>query len=66
MLLGRFIPDTDVRFSYITPNGNSACVGISDVPELVFLRLCGTDLKEEREEKCIETKIVVNVEDYKD
>ena len=66
VLLGRFIPETDVRFSYITPNGDSACVGISGVSELVLLRLCGTDLKKEREEKCIETTIVVNPEHYKD
>ena len=65
-LLGRFLPETDVRFSYLTPNGDSVCIGIAGVAEVVFLRVCGHDRKKEREEECIETKVIIDPEQYKD
>lgn len=64
-LIGRFLPETDIRFSHLTPNGDSVCIGIAGTAEVVFLKVCGDELKKEREEDCIETKVIVDVEQYK-
>ena len=65
-LLGRFLPETDFRFFYLTPKGDAICIGIAGVAEVVFLRVCGDNLKKEREEECIETTVVIDPEQYKD
>ena len=66
MLLGRFLPETDVRFSYLTPRGDSVCIGIAGVAEVIFLRVCGHEWKRERDEECAETKIIIDLKSYKD
>lgn len=64
-LIGKFLPETDIRFSYLTPDGNSICIGIAGVAEVIFLRVCGEESKKERQEDCKETKIVIDAEQYK-
>ena len=64
-LLGKFLPETDVRFSHLTPDGNAVVVGIAGISEVIFLRVCGDEWKKEREEDCQESKIVVDPEQYK-
>ena len=66
VLLGRFLPETDVRFAHITPRGESVCIGIAGVAEVIFLRVCGHDTKRERDEECIEAKVKIDPECYKD
>ena len=66
VLLGRFLPETDVRFAHITPRGNSVCIGIAGVAEVIFLRVCGHDRKRERDEEYIETKVIIDPNSYKD
>ena len=66
MLLGRFLPETDIRFSYLTPFGDSVCIGIAGVAEVIFLRVCGHDRNRERDEECIETKVIIDPNSYKD
>ena len=58
-LLGRFLPDSDTRFNYLTPDGSSICCGLSGVDELVFLQLCGEGERKKRKENCIKSKIKV-------
>ena len=56
-LVGRFLPDTDVRFYYLTTDGKAACVGVAGTEELIFLRVCGEEKQKKRTENCVETKV---------
>eukprot|EP00112_Aurelia_sp_Birch-Aquarium-sp1_P014005 Seg2999.2 transcript_id=Seg2999.2/GoldUCD/mRNA.D3Y31 product="hypothetical protein" protein_id=Seg2999.2/GoldUCD/D3Y31 len=57
-LLAKFLPETDVRFNYLTSDGNAVAVGIAGMDGLVFLRMCGGEKQKKRPENCIETKVV--------
>eukprot|EP00112_Aurelia_sp_Birch-Aquarium-sp1_P013772 Seg2938.2 transcript_id=Seg2938.2/GoldUCD/mRNA.D3Y31 product="hypothetical protein" protein_id=Seg2938.2/GoldUCD/D3Y31 len=58
-LLGRFLPDSDTRFNYLTFDGSSVCCGLSGVDELVFLQVCGEGERKKRKEQCVKSKIKV-------
>eukprot|EP00794_Sanderia_malayensis_P010241 gene10241-11291_t len=48
-LLGRFLPETDLRFSHMTTDERCVVTGMTGTEELVFLRMCGDERKLERQ-----------------
>ena len=56
-LIGKFLPDSNLRFSHLTLDGKSVCCGFSGVDGLVFLRLCGEIQSFERRVDSCEVRV---------
>ena len=61
-LLGKFHPETDLRFYQLTLDGRCVCAGIAGTEELVFLRLCGEEQNKKRKKNCQDVKIVIAID----
>eukprot|EP00794_Sanderia_malayensis_P011740 gene11740-12960_t len=56
--LGKFLPETDLRFIHMTTDERCVVTGIAGTEELVFLRMCGDEPRLERPENWTEKTIV--------
>lgn len=56
-ILGRFIPESSLRFSYLTGDGRSVCCGFTGLDGIVFLRVCGDDEEFKTDKECIEVSV---------
>ena len=57
VLLARFIPESFLRFNYLTGDGQLICCGFTGAEGVVFLRLCGDDYELKKDKKCIDVKV---------
>ena len=62
-MLARFIPESFLRFSYLTKDGGMICCGFTGAEGVVFLSLCGKDSDLKKDHKCVE--LTIDVPDFK-
>lgn len=56
-LLARFVPESFLRFSYLTVDGRFVCCGFTGTEGIVFLSLCGDDPHFKKDKECVEKTI---------
>jgi len=61
-MLARFIPESFLRFSYLTKDGGMICCGFTGAEGVVFLSLCGKDSNLKKDHKCVE--LTIDVPDF--
>ena len=56
-LLARFVPESFLRFSYLTVDGRFVCCGFTGTEGIVLLSLCGDDPDFKKDKECVNMTI---------
>ena len=56
-MLARFVPDSFLRFNYLTADGRMVCCGFTGAAGVVFLSLCGHESNLKKDKECVDVTI---------